>query len=171
MALYNYFDGTGENCMAIDVDLKVFALEFLRTLPNDLLTPEAQVKEFEGRWFDQHAPMVENVYGVYVIVTQSEAIAYIGKADKTSISKRLGNHLRAPNKDRDTFPERQGCLIYPNHRWIKQPSTLSNEISSGDFRVICFILKSSTFASLLEVALQLWCELHGGLPAFNMRIG
>jgi hypothetical protein len=157
--------------MAIDVDLKNFALGFLRTLPDDLLAPEAQVKEFEGRWFDLHAPMFENVYGVYAIVTQSEAIAYIGKADKTSISKRLGNHLRAPNRDRYDFPDRQGCLIYPKHRWINQPSTLSNEISYGDFRVICFMLESSSFASLLEVALQLWCELHGGLPVFNMRIG
>lgn len=157
--------------MTLTADLKAFAEEFVRTLPDALVRPELRVVEVDGRWFDEHEQVVAATFGVYVFVTSSGAIVYIGKADKTSIPARIWNHLKTPNKERNRYIERRGCVIYPNHRWTTRQSLVSEEIASGEFRVVCFILSSRSFASLLEVALQLWCEQHGGLPVFNLRVG
>jgi hypothetical protein len=149
-----------------------FAMEFCKTLPSQMGVPTcSQLEPVNGRWLDRYDGILKEKHGVYIISSLQNDVLYIGKADNSSIAQRIWSHVKTPNTARDSVPDRIGIEIYPNQRWEGDKRTSSEIIKFGDFFVYCLEIEPCTYASLVEVALHLFCLKNGGLPPFNKRIG
>lgn len=156
-------------------DLIEWSLDFAKGLPEPVKPSVIRrLPDVKGRFLDadEENDKLKNKHGVYIFSREiDDEILYIGKADKCSLLVRVWSHLQTPSKDRgDISTDRFNIRIYPNHRWDGVYEAIY-DIEYGNFVIKSLEIETPSVTSLIEVAMQLYCENACGLPSINRRIG
>jgi hypothetical protein len=121
-----------------------------------------------NKWFRNDVPCkgYSKKSGIYIFTDKECNILYIGKAAFDNLGSEIYGKFGAATQIIDQLPRFDKS---PMAKWA--PDKYVKALTAGDVYISAVCIKTIQFSSLVEVFLHVRCELNGGLPSLNKRIG
>lgn len=124
-------------------------------------------EEFEGNF--QNELCGAKQYGIYVYLSETGEVLYIGMALKSSLGSRCWSHLGATNWSNKQFP-------LDSHQWwddSEVPKLIRDQIASGRFTIMTIPINPAEYALSIEsylLAVYQQEAPNSELPPLNKKI-